>query len=202
MAKNKKPQIFSYGGSFNPVCIHHRQIAEFLVKEYGLISLRLCWLRPDKDSVNEIAPQHRMAIARMVFGGMSGVFLDEGDFVAEEYFPTIRLEEQYQADNPGAEIWHVFGTDLFKKNVYGVAEIETWDDGPDLFANSNFVLIERPGFKLTEDEYPPHHQLIKIPGICGSGTDVREMIRRGESTEKYLDEKVRKYIDDNNLYRK
>jgi len=199
---NKKSQIYSYGASLNPTCVHHREIVEFLVEELGLIIVRLCWLRTDKESVNKIDPEHRLAIARLVFGKMSGVVLDDGDFKAEEYFPTIRLEQQYQEDFPGSEVWHIFGTDLFKKNYAGVAEIEIWDDGPDLFANSNFVLIERPGFKLTEDEYPPHCRLVKIPGICGSGTDVREMIRKGESTEGYLDKKVKKYIDDNYLYRK
>ena len=89
-----------------------------------------------------------------------------------------------------------------KKNSDGVAELDTWDYGPEIRETLNFVVMERSGYELANEDYPPNSIRMEMPEICGSGTLTRQLIREGKPTKDFLDEKVRKYIDDNNLYRK
>ena len=68
-----RPQIAIFGGSFNPPGLHHRQIVEVMSREFDSVIVVPCGPRPDKETVNDVDPVHRAALADIAFRGIDRV---------------------------------------------------------------------------------------------------------------------------------
>jgi NAD+ synthase (glutamine-hydrolysing) len=197
-----KARIALYGGSFNPVCIHHRQIAEILLKLFDVVFVIPCGKRSDKKSTNIIDLDHRKKIVELGFSHVQGLKFDFHDLDQKAYTPTYILQEHYEQLYPEAEIWHVTGTDLIAGGRQGKAEIQTvWTMGDYIWKNLNWLVILRPGYVIKKDDLPPKAEVIEIKNIFGSGTLVRERIAVGKPIDKLVLPEVAEYIKRFNLYK-
>ncbi len=197
-----RPRVALFGGSFNPTCKHHEQIAEKLREEFSSVVIVPCGSnRSDKDSVRAVSDEDRKALAIISFVGIPGVSLDLSDLEKHVYTPTYLLEERYAAKYPNSEIWHVIGSDLVKGGKDGNSEIQRiWARGKELWQNLKFYVISRPGYELDPEDLPPISKLCEIPSIYGSGTLLRSMIDKGEDVSNLVSEEVLAYIKANKLY--
>ena len=199
---SKRTRIAIYGGSFNPGSKHHVEIAEKLANEFDKVIVVPCGdNRPDKESVRAVDNVHRGVITKLAFGHIAGVELDLYDLDNNVYTPTYKLEERYVKKYPEAEIWHVVGSDLIVGGRDKNSEIQRgWQQGKDIWQNLRFYVVIRPGFDLTNEDFPPISKSYEIPEICGSGTMIREMIKNRKDARKFVDESVLEYIYQNHLY--
>ena len=106
-------------------------------------------------------------------------------------------------------------------------EIKTWKNYIELIKNYFIIVMNRPGFKLSEAERavpfefssrlfsveegeefdkilssPPQIFLVHIKALNISSTEIRTMIKNGESIKYLVPEKVEEYIYKNKLYEK
>jgi nicotinate-nucleotide adenylyltransferase len=206
------------GGTFDPIHFGHLRIAEETLEELELEKVLLIpgGLPPHKYE-KEISPfDDRMAMTRLaVQNAPSLKVLDlEGRREGFSYsIETLRvIHEHVKAD---LELFFIIGIDAFM-------EITSWKDYKDLFHNTNFVVLNRPGvsfedlgsfvfslgvgFKELDGQniftIPSGNQLIfkKATLMDISSTKIRNMVAAGKSIRFLVPEAVRSYILEKGLY--
>ncbi len=198
-----KRTIAIFGGSFNPPGLHHRAIAQAVAELPGIDEVIVvpCGIRPDKSTTNTIPSVHRAAMVDMTFADLPKITVDLSDLESNTMFtPNIDLERRYKAD--GYDVWHVVGSDLTTGGKRGESTIQrTWKSGHQLWKNSRFILINRPGSPNTDIDLPPHNHV--IPGVesGGSSTEIRERIYNGKPFEHLVTPRVAEYIKRYQLYK-
>jgi NAD+ synthase (glutamine-hydrolysing) len=192
-------RVAVFGGSFNPPCLHHQEIARELKKEFDRTIIRPCGSsRADKNLINN---EDRKVMAHMAFHGLPSVELDFYDLDNSVYTPTYLLEEYYSAKYPSTEIWHIVGSDLIVGGRDKNSEIQrTWKNGSDIWQTFKFCIIVRPGYEIAQEDLPPISKILEIKEIVGSGTMVREKLSKHQGASRFVDGDVLAYIYAHKLY--
>jgi len=196
-----KKRLVIYGGSFNPPGIHHRRIAEKLAEIFDIVVVVPCGLRPDKSSSDTVSNFHKKEMVKMAFSGIKNTGIDMHDLENDVYSRNYVLEYAYQYLYPDYEIWHFVGGDIVSGGRFGESQIQKeWYFGKFLWQNIKFVVLERSGYKVVDDDLPPNNMLIQIENLFGSSTIIRECIKKGELPAELLDSKILQYIKKCKLY--
>ncbi len=90
------------------------------------------------------------------------------------------------------QLFFLIGSDAF-------ADLETWHRWQDVLKLTTFIVVSRPGETY---HIPDGAQVIRLDGLDlpVASTTIRARIAEGQSTPELADA-VRKYIDENGLYR-
>lgn len=183
-------RIGIYGGSYNPIHTGHTQLAQSLVQQ-GLVDevwLLVSPLNPLKqDESKEIAPyHHRLRMAELATEGMQGIRVS--DFESRLPLPSYMvhtlaaLEKAYPEDRftlvIGADNWQRFGH---------------WYKSEEIRARYPILVYQRPGYELDT-------ATVSTPLYDISSTQLREAIRHGKDTGRWIDDRVKAYIIQHKLY--
>lgn len=205
------------GGTFDPIHFGHLRAAEEIREELDLEKILFIpgALPPHKDR-KEITPfQDRVEMVRLALSDSSSlVVLDlEGRRKGPSYsVETLREIRAYYKND--IEMFFIIGVDAFK-------DIETWKEYKDLFKNSHFVVINRPGISFKElgpfvlslgvgfektgtNSYKNRYGNLliykKITDMDISSTKIRDMISAGKSIRFLVPQQVIDYIVEKGLY--
>lgn len=193
-------EIAVFGGSFNPPGRHHQEIAGMLTM-FDKIVIVPCGARADKPSANIVPIEHRRVMALLAFPESERIKLDLHDFETGEYTPTYLLDRRYKELYPGSEIWHVIGEDIIAGGSKGESEIQrTWNRGPQIWETLNWAVLTRKGYGADKADLPPHHMLIEVEGVFGSGTLIRDRLKDGFAINDLVSPQVADYIYEHDLY--
>ena len=191
-------RIAVFGGSFNPPGRHHRQMAERLSRDFDKVLVVACGPRPDKSSTQDIDPIYRAALVDLAFRDLPKVEIDNSDLEHAVFTRTHELQARFEHLG---DLWHVIGADLAAGGAKGESFIHrVWQDGPRLWQELNFIVVQRPGYELAPQDYPPRHTLLEFADT-GSSTTIREKLYRRENVSDSLDRDVLQYIERYGLYR-
>ena len=111
---------------------------------------------------------------------------------------TIDTLRDIQALRPDARLFFITGADA-------VAEIARWKDAEAMWKLAHFVAVSRPGYSssLQGLKLPPHAvDMLEIPALAISSTDVRRRVQRGEPVWYLVPDGVVQYIGKHGLYRR
>lgn len=189
-------KIALFGGSFNPPGIHHRTIAEELVKKFDEVFIIPCGPRKDKDTIQEDAI-HRIELMKRAFEGLPMMY-DFSDLEAQTFTPTISLDKKYTSHG---DVWHVIGSDLLMHGEDGRCLIQDWVGGEEFFQNGKFAVLHREGYSIAEKDLP-QNSIVLYTGKDGSSTEIRKRIREGVFIGDVVSANVEEYIRENCLYGK
>lgn len=207
------------GGTFDPIHFGHLRIAEEICEELELEKVLLIpGALPPHKYRKTVTPFHdRLAMTQMAVQNSS--LLEVLDLEGRRQglsYSIETLREIHILYKNNAEIFFIIGMDAF-------LEIKTWKEYKNLFYNSNFVVLKRPGFSL--EELAPFvlslevgfremnsSNIFAIPSgnlliykeatlMDISSTRIREMVGAGRSIRYLLPEPVRTYIIEKGLYR-
>lgn len=192
-------KIAAYGGSFNPPGAHHEVALALAEPRFDERIIAPCGGRPDKPT--DIDPVHRAAMIDMAFQGKPNTHVLLDDLENETFTRTIDLDRQLRAANPGAEIWHVLGSEFFVGGCAGKSDIQRrWTAGPQLWNELRFAIVEQEGHPLRKEDLPPKSMVLG-KGIEGSSTQIRDAIFKRNPFRHLVTDKVAEYIERNRLYR-
>lgn len=187
-----------FGGSFNPVGLHHRAMAEMLTKHFHQVIVVPCGPRPDKLTTNDIAPVHRAAMVDMTFRGLKNVIVDLFDLEEATFTPTHVLDGRYAQLG---SIWHVVGSDLVEGGAKGESVIQKhWKKGLTLWKELQFAVVKRPGYEIDSTDLPPNSEVFECDYNSAS-TLIREKVFKRENIGDYVVPEVEQYIERHGLYR-
>ncbi len=107
---------------------------------------------------------------------------------------TIDTLRDLRALYPDAELFFITGADA-------VAEIMRWKDVEQMFRIAHFVAVTRPGYSSAVTLPAGRVDMLEIPALAISSTDVRDRATHGEPVWYLVPDGVVQYIGKHGLYR-
>lgn len=193
-----------FGGSFDPPHRAHVALAETALAQLGLDRLHIiptgqAWHKRRTLS----APEHRLAMARLAFGGLDRVVVDDRELKRAGPSYTIDTLEALQAENPGAQLYLVIGDDQF-------AALKTWHRWEAILEIAIICIANRATPARTQAGFDLENQArhavltLQLPLMPVSATDIRLQISSGLASPQgwapLVPEPVARYIERHRLY--
>ena len=179
-------------GSFNPVHKAHINIAKYILKKDYVDKVLIIPTPNYWDKTDLVDTNHRINMLK---------FYESDNIVIETelinhvytYDLMIELKKKYKND----ELYLIIGAD-------NIVSFDKWKNYEELL-KLNFIIYTRNDIdvKYYLDKLNKKDKYIlldKVPSFDVSSSKIREMILNKEPVNDYLDKKVIKYIERNNLY--
>jgi len=132
------------GGTFDPVHFGHLRIASETAVALKLPEVRLI---PSKTPVHRARPgaseAQRLAMLRLAVADVPGLMVDDRELKRETPSYTVLTLESLRAEFPQRPLIWLIGIDAF-------IHINHWYEWPRLFELAHFVVLNRPGFAVSQ----------------------------------------------------
>ena len=189
------------GGSFNPIHYGHLFAAEEARVSFGMRKVVFVPTGyPYYKEVCDIAPKedrYVMVIIATVDNDRFEVSRIEIDKEGPTY--SIDTVAEIKRQYPGEDVFFITGLDA-------VEELPTWKEPDRLLSLCRFIAVTRPGYDAHRlQEKLPHSyleriELLFIPGLTISSTDIRRRVKNGRSIRYMVPPLVESYIFKKGLY--
>ncbi|MCM8765505.1 MAG: nicotinate-nucleotide adenylyltransferase [Candidatus Omnitrophica bacterium] len=183
------------GGTFNPVHYGHLILAE---EAYRILLLDKvifipCCLPPHKRVKDLILPRHRLEMVREAIRGNRHFAVSDIEIKAGGVSYTFETLEKFRKMFPrSTEIFLIVGSDALR-------ELPRWKNFSQILNLARIVIATRPDFPV--GKRPSWAEVIKIPLIDISSSEIRRRIKRGTTVKYLIPSAVEKYIEKNRLYK-
>ncbi|MGP6138888.1 MULTISPECIES: nicotinate-nucleotide adenylyltransferase [unclassified Jeotgalibaca] len=180
------------GGTFNPPHLGHLIMAEQAGKQLGLD--KVCFMPdaepPHVDRKPFIAGKHRAEMVRRSISGNALFELEDIELKRGGKSYTFETMKELTAKNPDTDYYFIIGGDM-------VEYLPKWYRIDELVTMVNFVGVARPGYPKTS-AYPIIW--VDSPEVAISSTEIRKMVKNGQSIRYVVPEEVEQYIMEEGLY--
>lgn len=198
-------RIGVFGGAFDPPHNAHLALAKTALVELELDALHViptgqAWHKPRTLS----APEHRLTMARLAFGDMPRVLVDDREIKRAGPTFTIDTLQALQAENPGAQLYLMMGADQF-------SAFRQWHQWQKILQIAIICIAARPRFDGSEGQFDslkqPEMRLLtlQMPEMAVSATQIRQLIAGGlgenAGLPNLLPSAVASYIAQHQLYK-
>jgi nicotinate-nucleotide adenylyltransferase len=172
-------RIGVFGGAFDPPHNAHLALAKTALVELELDALHViptgeAWHKPRTLS----APEHRLNMARLAFGDMPRVLVDDREIKRAGPTFTIDTLQALQAENPGAQLYLMMGADQF-------SAFRQWHQWQKILQIAIICIAARPRFDGSEGQFDSLKQTemrlltLQMPEMAVSATQIRQLIADG-----------------------
>lgn len=188
-----------YFGTFNPVHKGHVKTAQDVISNLGFDSVIFVPAYKPCHKENVINPIDRLNMLKLIESKNLKVSDIEFKLPVPSYsFQTIK--EILKNKKLGEKINCIIGFDAFKN-------IGNWKNSGYIKQNVRFIVLKRNGEERTEIEKlkDKGYDFIiadTIDTIDVSSSDIRKKVQTGFDISGLVDDKVKRYIDKNELYRR
>jgi nicotinate-nucleotide adenylyltransferase len=188
-----------FGGAFDPPHVAHVALARAAVEQLALDELRIfptgqAWHR----SQALTAPEHRLALAQLAFGGLPRAVIDDRELRRPGPTYTIDTLRELKAEQPAAQLFLVMGEDQ-------AVAFTRWREWEAILQLAIICVAARP-----LAEMPPgapgglpaqaELRLLRLPSMPESATEVRDRVTSGEGIAHLVPPAVASYIERHHLY--
>ena len=197
-------RILVFGGTFNPV---HNGHVEMVKKAQEVISPDLTvviptFLPPHKSvSSDFLSSGDRFNMCKLAFDGFANTEVSDIEIEAEGKSYSLITFSKLHKIYPDAEFFMLCGADMF-------LTLKTWYKYDELIKLTAFCALPR---KEGADELKEYAKIVENDGgecivideavTDVSSTEIRRMIIDNENISGFVPDKVREYIENNNLFR-
>lgn len=190
------------GGSFNPIHNAHIRMAEDVMKALSLDKVIFIPTGiPPHKKIENIESYHRLEMTKLAVAGNDKFEVFDIEILNQGTSFTVDTVGKLKIVYPDIEFFFITGAD-------SIIDIPKWKDPDRLMSLCKFVCVKRPNY--TEDLESKIQDIIKKFGgeiiivegsmLDISSTQIRTMIKAGESIEDMVPKEVNRYIIDNKLY--
>jgi nicotinate-nucleotide adenylyltransferase len=182
------------GGTFDPIHVAHLHAAQTALHQAVLDRVLIMpagdpWQKTDDRRVTPA--HHRLEMARRAVAGVDGIEIDDREVGRDGPTYTVDTMTTFSGDE---ELFLVLGADA-------ALGIPTWKDSARVRATATLLVVPRPGVDSTVlGELLPEAMFIDMAVLEISGTEIREMARRGAPFRFLVTEPVHEYIQSHGLY--
>lgn len=182
-----------FGGSFDPVHHGHLIVAQVAAERLDLESLRFLPAReqPFKRGRHRASPEHRATMLSLAVSNAPGFAVEriELDRAGPSY--TVHTLEELHRREPQSEFLLLLGADA-------ATELPAWHEAGRIPELARVAVFARPGSKVPTS--PLISEVIEVPAIDISATEVRRRIFQGRSVRYWVPDAVAEYIARHRLY--
>jgi nicotinate-nucleotide adenylyltransferase len=179
-------RIALYGGSFNPPHVAHQLSCAYVLatSRVDRIWMIPTWKHPFAKALAPYPDRVKMCeLAARIFGERVVVSRIEEELGGDSF--TLNTVKALRARHPEHQFALVIGADL-------VAERERWHGWEELKTLIDFIVVGRAG-------QPDVGAALDLPPV--SSTEIRALVKKGETVSGWMDASVVDYIREHGLYR-
>lgn len=193
------------GGTFDPIHYGHLLAAEWAGEAFGLDELVFIPAArpPHKDPASVINGDHRYRMVELAIKDNPAFTASSLELERRGYSYTVDTIRHYLEADPQLDIRFILGVDALQL-------IYTWKEVGQLIKLCRFIVVTRPGYQLDRcdpvfatvpAELWDRIELLSIPGLEISSSEIRKRVAAGQSVRYLLPPGVADYIKKNDLYR-
>ncbi|KAF1049390.1 nicotinate (nicotinamide) nucleotide adenylyltransferase [Xylophilus sp.] len=192
-------RIGLFGGAFDPPHLAHRALVQAALQQLALDRLHVVPTGQAWHKARTLSPAaERLAMARLAFGDLPGVVVDDREIRRDGPSYTIDTLEELQAEHPRAQLFLVIGADQ-------AAALGSWHRAADIVRIAIISVAARavrPGAanasvapSLGARQIP-----LQLPPLIHSATDIRGRVAAGLGIDHVVVPGVARYIEQHHLY--
>ncbi len=195
-------RIALFGGTFNPVHNEHIKMVKTAIKELRLDKIFVIPTNlPPHKKTTLISGEHRLKMLSLCFASEKKVEISDFEIKNGGTSYSYLTAEHFRRLFPDDDIFFLVGGDMLK-------DFKTWKFPQRILSACKLAVFERDDFYCSLDEEREYFKKffnqdfinLKYKGENLSSTRVRIYSSLGLNLYGLTDEKVAKYIFDNNLY--
>lgn len=184
-----------FGGGFNPIGLHHEEIADLIFEEIGIKTFMMPCYSHLFDKNSELAePIDRLSMVAL--SSKKSIVPFSYEIQQKHNGSMYQTVEKLNQRLPNVVFYIVIGMD--NANIME----EKWMHGKELIEENPFIVLHRKGVEPATDWFlKPPHRVLETNNDCSS-TEIRKAIQNGdyEFVEQNLNPEVWKYIKEKKLY--
>lgn len=183
------------GGTFNPIHTAHIKLAELVKERLKLdkVIFMPAYIPPHKKDPDIIDAELRLEMVKCAIEDKPGFEASDMEINRKgTSYSVDTLKLLKEKHGPEAELFFIAGSD-------SLDELPMWKDIDRVFELSHFVVATRPRFPLKN--VPREVEVLQIPEMDISSSDIRNRLREGKSIKGIVPEKVIAYIRRKKLYK-
>ena len=173
-------RIGIYGGTYNPPHIGHMRAAEYAIEALSLDRLLLIptGVSPHKEMASGASSADRLEMLRLSAAGLEKAEVSDIEIRREGRSYTVDTLRQLKAENPGAELVLLMGTDMFLSFL-------SWREPEQIMKLATLAVFFRgekgeqtkiEAQKLSLESLGARVELVQNPVTAISSTDLRRML--------------------------
>ena len=191
------PRVGMFGGAFDPPHVAHVALARAAVEQLQLDELRIF---PTGDAWHKsqvLSPAgHRLAMARIAFGGLPRTLVDDRELRRPGPTYTIDTLRELKAERPEARLFLVMGEDQ-------AVSLTRWREWQAIPALATICMAARLATSADAPRALPAEvqlMLLRLPEMPESATEIRQRVAAGEVIDHLVPPGVASYIAQHSLY--
>jgi len=194
-----------YGGTFSPVHNAHVRAAECFDKEFSLDKLMIipAGIPPHKAVSEDDDPNRRFEMCRLAFSHIPNVEVSDIELRRSGKSYTVMTVRELCAE--GVELYLLCGTDM-------MLTFDGWFCFEEIMEKCTLVCIRRENddalgkelelkISLYRENYGARIELLDVPSLEMSSTEVRNAIKDGGDVSDMVPESVYNYIKRYDMYK-
>jgi nicotinate-nucleotide adenylyltransferase len=190
-----------FGGTFNPIHHGHLLCARAAAEAIGAETVVIFPSGSPAHRAGQTdlaSPADRLEMCRLAVEGIDGFEIDDRECRRAGATYTIDTARELKRDGWSEVVW-VIGADMLNT-------LPTWREAEALLREVRFVVMGRPGTVLAWDKLPAafralEKNVVRVPQIDISGTEIRRRVGMGRSVEFFCPTAVCRYIAEHRIYR-
>lgn len=191
------------GGTFDPIHFGHLVIANEVLDKYNMEKIIFIPVgNPPHKKGPRASSLDRFLMTNIATLSNDKFIVSDIEIKSSEKSYTINTVRELLKVYENAEFYFITGTDA-------IIDLPNWHETEELLKLCKFIAVGRQGYSTFEIEekineirsqYDGQIELLQVPMLQISSTDIRKRIRFGRSAKYLLPETVEQYIIKNNLY--
>ena len=189
-----------FGGAFDPPHLAHLALATSALQQLKLDELRVVPTGQAWHKSRPLSPaQHRLAMAKLAFGGLQKVVVDERETLRAGPSYTIDTLRELKTEQPGIELFLILGGDQARA-------LPTWREYEDVLQCATICIAERQDDSRPKAVPGSNNPLagqflhLQMPLSPLSATAIRQRAAAGENVSPLVGTAVARYIAQHHLY--
>jgi nicotinate-nucleotide adenylyltransferase len=199
------------GGTFNPPHRAHMRLATAALEQLPIDEVLVVPTgdHPHKRDGAVVAAHHRLEMARLCFGDMPGVRLDDREIRRAGLSFTVDTLEELRSEDPERQLWFLIGADNLPllptwhrhHRILQLARIATFPRGGCSGLDTEATRAALSAIDLSAEERDSLlRQRLAIEPDPASATGIRDRLREGHRGLPEITADVERYILEHHLY--
>ena len=187
-------KIGLFFGSFNPIHIGHLIISTYITNFFtDKVWLVISPQNPFKTHSELLGITERILLVKSAI--KNNEKLEVSDIELRLPLPsyTINTLAYLKKNYPEHEFFLIMGSDNF-------LHISEWKSSDILLKNHKFLIYQRQGFAINQNNLPNNIRIVNAPFINISSTEIRDLIKTKKSIRYIVPDEVIKLIEKNKFY--
>ena len=183
------------GGTFNPIHFGHLAVAQVVIERLKLDEIIFVptYIPPHKSHKDIVAAKHRLAMVRLALKGNLKFKVCDFEVKKEGKSYSIDTVRHLINKNPkGTQFHFLVGSDM-------LPTLPTWKNFDELVKAVTFTIVKRMDYDISYFGYKA--VVVDDPNLGISASNIREALKRGQTSRYMLPDAVMKYIMKHRLYR-